>query len=61
MKKGNPLVSIIIPCFNEENWIEYCLKSLSNQSYKNTEIILVDDKSTDNSVKKASEFKKVKI
>ena len=42
------MVSIIIPTFNLEKKIEYCLESILNQSYKNYEIIIVDDGSTDN-------------
>lgn len=44
-----PLISIIIPVFNVEDYLERCLNSLINQSYKNIEIILVNDGSTDNS------------
>lgn len=44
---SNNLVSIIIACFNEEKYINNCLTSLFNQSYKNIEIIVVDDGSTD--------------
>lgn len=44
-----PKVSIIIPVYNEEKVIEDCLRSLSQQSYKNLEIILVDDGSKDDS------------
>jgi chlorobactene glucosyltransferase len=43
----NPLVSILIPARNEEKNIARCLKTLLNQSYKNTEIIVLDDNSTD--------------
>ena len=43
------LVSIIVPVFNVENYIEKCLNSIINQTYKNIEVILVDDGSTDNS------------
>lgn len=43
------LVSIIIPVYNVENLIERCIKSLINQTYNNTEIILVNDGSTDSS------------
>ncbi len=43
-------VSIIIPVFNEADKIETCLKSLSKQSCKNIEIILVDDRSVDKTV-----------
>lgn len=44
------LISIIIPVYNAEKYIENCLKSLIAQTYKNLEIIFVDDKSTDNSL-----------
>ena len=43
------LVSIIIPVYNSEKFIENCLKSIINQSYRNFEVIIVDDGSTDNS------------
>ncbi len=43
-----PLVSIIIPAFNSEDFIQYTLDSIINQTYKNWEAIIVDDGSTDN-------------
>ena len=43
-----PLLSIIIPAFNIEQYISRCLDSIINQSYKNIEIIVVNDGSTDN-------------
>lgn len=43
------LVSIIVPVYNLEERIEYCILSLTNQTYKNLEIICVDDGSTDGS------------
>jgi glycosyltransferase involved in cell wall biosynthesis len=41
------LVSVIIPCYNVEDYIEECVYSVINQSYKNIEIICIDNNSTD--------------
>lgn len=43
-------VSIVIPIYNSQEWLERCLNSLFNQSYKNIEIIAINDGSTDNSL-----------
>lgn len=43
------LISIIVPVYNVKNYLEECVNSLMNQTYKELEIILVDDGSTDNS------------
>ena len=51
-----PLVSIIIRTKNEERWISSCLYSVFNQTYKNIEVILVDNNSTDRTIKRAEEF-----
>ena len=45
--KKSPLISIIIPVFNLEKYIGECLRSVISQTYKNLEIIVVDDGSTD--------------
>lgn len=50
-KEKNPLVSVIIPVFNAEKTIERAVRSVENQTYKNWELILVDDCSSDNSRK----------
>lgn len=44
-----PLVSVIVPVYNAENLIDFCVKSLLSQTFNDFEIILVDDGSTDNS------------
>jgi glycosyltransferase involved in cell wall biosynthesis len=46
----NPLVSVIIPTYNSEATIEACLKSIKKQTYKNIEVIIVDNFSTDRTV-----------
>ncbi|WP_233979378.1 glycosyltransferase family 2 protein [Pectobacterium versatile] len=49
MKKKLPLCTILIPFFNEEKNIQSCFHSLLNQTYKEIEIIFIDDGSTDRS------------
>ena len=49
MEQDEPLISVILPVRNAENCIKPCIKSLFAQTYRNIEIIAVDDKSTDNS------------
>ena len=45
------MISIIVPVYNVEKWLDCCIESIINQTYKDIEIILVDDGSTDNSGK----------
>ena len=47
----NPLISIIIPVFNSEKTLNNCLNSVLNQNYKNYEIIVIDNNSTDGTKK----------
>lgn len=44
-----PLISVIIPVYNVENYLEKCIESVINQTYENLDIILIDDGSKDNS------------
>ena len=57
----DPLVSIIIPLYNKENSISSTLHAVLAQSYKNLEIIVIDDGSTDKSARLISEFKDARL
>lgn len=61
MKKKSPLVSIIIPTYNEERYIEKCLKSIENQSFDDYEIIIVDDGSKDKTREIIKKYDKVRL
>lgn len=50
------LLSIIVPLFNNENYIKRCILSIINQSYKNIQIIIIDDCSTDEGSNKVKEL-----
>ena len=47
--KESPLVSILVPLYNQERYLDSCMRSICNQTYKNIEIIVVNDGSTDRS------------
>lgn len=49
-------VSIIVPIYNVEKYLEKCVNSILNQTYKNIEVLLVDDCSTDNSGEIAKQY-----
>ncbi|MBP3602570.1 MAG: glycosyltransferase family 2 protein [Lachnospiraceae bacterium] len=53
----NQLVSIIIPIFNADKYLERCLESVLSQTYYNLDIILIDDGSTDNSKKICEKYR----
>ena len=52
----NELITIVVPVYNVENYLDKCVDSIVNQTYTNLEIILVDDGSTDSSGKKCDEW-----
>lgn len=52
----NSKVSILIPCYNAEQWIKQAIESALNQTYSHKEIIVVDDGSTDNSLEIIKSF-----
>ena len=51
-----PLISVIVPIYNVAQYLHQCINSIINQTYKNLEIILVDDGSTDNSGEICDEY-----
>lgn len=60
MKKqcSDPLISIVVPIYNVEKYVENCIDSIIEQTYPNLEIILVDDGSTDSSPQICDEYSK---
>lgn len=57
---NNILVSIIVPIYNAEKYITYCLDSIQNQSYPNFEVILIDDGSPDKCGKICDDYSKIR-
>jgi len=58
----NPKVSVLIANYNNSIYLDRCINSVLNQSYKNKEIIFVDDKSSDDSIQVVKKYlKKIKI
>lgn len=53
------LISIIVPIYNVEKYLRECIDSIINQTYKNLEIILVNDGSIDNCGKICDEYAKI--
>lgn len=61
MKENNPLVTILMTVYNSESFIKETIQSLLNQSYKNTEILIINDGSTDATKSTILDFKNDKI
>lgn len=57
MMKNNDLVSVVIPCYNSEDFISQTINSVIEQTYSNYEIIVVDDGSTDRSLELIKKYK----
>ena len=53
----NPLISIIVPVYNQEKYLARCLDSILNQTYKNLEVVCIDDKSTDSTAEIINRYK----
>lgn len=53
---NQPLISIIVPCYNVEKYLSKCIESIIYQTYNNIEILLVDDGSPDNSGKICDDY-----
>lgn len=54
--KDTPLISVILPVYNVENYLDRCIQSLLHQTYENLEIIVIDDGSTDSSGKLCDKY-----
>ena len=61
MNEKIPAISVIIPMFNAEKYIEQCLDSIADQTFEDYEVIVVDDCSTDRSVALTEAFYERKI
>ena len=54
-------ITVIVPIYNQENYLDECIKSILNQTYSNLEIILVDDGSPDNCGKLCDEYARKRL
>ena len=58
-KQDKPTISIIVPVYNTSIYLEQCLNSINNQSFKDYEVICVDDGSSDNSLHILKKYEKI--
>ena len=58
MDNKMPLISIIVPVYNVEKYVRECLESIKKQSYRNIEVLMVNDESTDKSPEICKEYEK---
>ena len=56
MNDSSPLISVIIPCYNVSPYVERAVTSILSQTYKNLEIWIIDDASTDDTLQKIKSF-----
>lgn len=61
IKSQQPLVSVVIPTYNEEKDIVACLESVESQTYKRIEVLIVDDGSTDRTREIVQKYKRVRL
>lgn len=61
----NPLISVIVPVFNAQNTLNRCVNSILNQTFRNWELLLIDDGSTDKSCEICNQYaaidKRIKV
>ena len=55
-QSNQPLVSVVIPCYNHESFVQDSIQSVIDQTYQNIELIIIDDGSKDGSVEKIKEM-----
>ncbi|GGG61687.1 glycosyltransferase [Epilithonimonas arachidiradicis] len=56
---SSPLVTIIIPCYNVEKYVAFCIDSIINQDYENWECVIINDGSTDNTLEILKSFESI--
>lgn len=56
LREKSPLLSIVIPVYNAEQYLDRCISSAVNQTYRNIEILLIDDGSTDRSARMCDDW-----